>query len=221
MSAPAHETAGKILIEVAAVAEGRRHCETAIGLDPGRSKVISADLARIDALHGRWAEADARCHQLLTDPDPSVATLGWVFEARFAGWRNDRATMLAAADRFVPRVENADHVLAFVQQTIATGRIDPAQWEQLEQLFTRPERPRRMQVMGLQLLAEMALVLGHPDRAMTALGRAADMGLIDVTWLNGCPLFAPFTGDPAWRAIRDEVARRAARVLAAFHATAG
>ncbi|HEX4422934.1 MAG TPA: protein kinase [Kofleriaceae bacterium] len=221
MSAPAHESAGRLLIELAAPALGRRHFETALGLDPGRASIIHADLARLDALQGRWAEAGARCAQLVADPDPSVAQLGAVTEARLAGWRQDRPAMLAAGQRFAPRIENAGYMLAFVQRTIALGHVDLAQWDQLEALLTRRDRPSRMLVIGLQLLAEMAIVLGAPDMGLRALGRATDMGLIDITWLDGCPLFAPFTGDPQWRAVRDEVARRAGRMLAAFHATAG
>jgi len=49
MSAPAHETAGKILIEIDAGAEGRHHLETALGLDPGRANVISSELGRLEA----------------------------------------------------------------------------------------------------------------------------------------------------------------------------
>jgi eukaryotic-like serine/threonine-protein kinase len=220
MSAPAHETAGKILIEIDAT-EGRQHLETALGLDPGRANVISSDLGRLDALQGNWAAAEARCRQLLGDPDPPVVQLGAVFEARLAGWRNDRAAMIAAGAKFAPRVENAEDMLAFIKHTTTTGVLDPAEWSQLEHRFTRPDRPRRMQVFGFQLMSEIAIILGHHALAIHALGKSADMGLIDVTWLDACPLFATFTGDLRWRAIRDEVARRASRVLAAFHAAAG
>jgi serine/threonine-protein kinase len=221
MSAPAHETAGKILIEIDAAAEGRHHLETALGLDPGRANVISSDLARLDALQGNWAAAEARCRQLLGDPDPSVVQLGAVFEARLAGWRNDRAAMIAATAKFASRVENAAHMLAFLKHTTMTGTLDLAQWTHLEQLLTRPDRPRRMQVIGLQLMSEIAITLGRHELAIRALGKAAGMGLIDITWLDGCPLFAPFTGDLQWRAIRDEIALRASRVLAAFRSAAG
>jgi len=221
MSAPAHETAGRILIEIDAATEGRHHLETALGLDPGRANVISSDLGRLDALQGNWVAAEARYRQLLGDPDPSVVQLGAVFEARLAGWRNDRAAMIVAGAKFAPRVENAEDLLAFVKHTTTTGVLDPAEWRQLEQQFTRPDRPRRMQVFGFQLMSEIAIILGRHELAIHALGKSADMGLIDVTWLDGCPLFAPFTGDLRWRAIRDEIALRASRVLAAFHAAAG
>ncbi|HEX8112772.1 MAG TPA: hypothetical protein VF516_33805, partial [Kofleriaceae bacterium] len=59
------------------------------------------------------------------------------------------------------------------------------------------------------------------DLALRALGKATDTGLIEVTWLRGCPLFTPITGDLRWRAVHDAVERRAAAMLATFRAAAG
>jgi TolB-like protein len=221
MSAPAHEVAGKILIEIHAESEGRYHLETAIGLDPGRGNVISGELGRLDALQGQWGAADARCRRLIGDPDPSVAALGAALEARLASWRQDRPAMVAAATRFAQRIEHTADMLAFFRHTIATGHLDLELWNQLEKRNASPDRPLRMQVMRSQLMAETALALGSHDLALRALARAAELGLIDITWLDGCPLFSPLTVDLRWRVIRDDVAVRAARVLAAFRSAAG
>jgi len=220
MSAQAHESAGRILIELDA-AEGRYHLETALALDPGRASVIGADLGRLDALQGDWDGALARCRQLLADPDPSVAQLGAVLEARLASWRHDRATTLAAAARFAPHIEPAALLLAVFERASRTGALDPAQWEALEQALTRPERPVRSQLMGLQLMTELSLLLDQHDLALRALGKATDTGLIDITWLRRCPVFAPITGDLRWLAVHDAVEQRAAAMLAAFRAAAG
>jgi eukaryotic-like serine/threonine-protein kinase len=221
MSAQAHESAGRILIELDAAAEGRYHLETALALDPGRASVIGADLGRLDALQGDWDGALARCRQLLADPDPAVAQLGAVLDARLAAWRRDPAATLAAAARFASRIEPAARLLAVFERASRTGALDPAQWDALEQALTRPDRPMRSQLISLQLMTELSLLLGYPDLALRALGKASDAGLIDVTWLRGCPLFAPITGDLRWRAVHDAVERRAAAMLAAFHAAAG
>lgn len=220
MSAPVHESAGRLLIELTAPAgpdDGRRHLETAIGLDPGRSQIIHGDLARLDALQGRWAEAEAHQNALLADPDPTVRQLGAVFQARIASWRGDRATMVAAARVFESRIEKAGHLLAFFLRATTTGVLDLAHWARMIEMFTQRDQPHRMQVLGLQLMAEVAVVLDHGDLALRALGHAADMGLVDVTWLDGCPLFTRFAADLAWLALRDEIARRADGVLAAFY----
>jgi hypothetical protein len=67
-------------------------------------------------------------------------------------------------------------------------------------------------------VAELAQILGHADLAISALGKAADRGLIDLVWLEHCSLFAPLAADLSFLAVRDTVAARAARVLAAFRA---
>ena len=221
MSAPAHETAGKILIEVHAESQGRYHLETALGLDPGRANIIGGELGRLDALQGNWDAADARCRRLLADPDPSVAQLGAILEARLASWRRDHPAMVVAAGKIAQRAVHAGEMLAFYQHTVATRQLDLALWNELDQRVVRPERPRRMQLMGVQLMTETALVLGQFDLAVRALVRAADLGLLDVTWLDSCPLFAPLIRDLRWRAVREDVAQRAARVLAAFRSAAG
>jgi serine/threonine-protein kinase len=221
MSAQAHETAGRILMEIDAAAEGRRHLEIALALDPGRAGVIGGELGRLDALEGDWDSAMARCRRLLADPDSAVALIGASLEARLSGWRRDREGTTAAATRMAPRIGQAAHLLAFFHQASRAGAIDLAQWNVLEQMFTRRDRPGRMQVISLQLMAELSLILGYRDLAMRALGKATDAGLIDTTWLGACPLFVDVAGDLGYQAIREAIARRASGVLAAFRAATG
>jgi serine/threonine-protein kinase len=218
MSAQAHETAGRILIEIDATAEGRHHLETALALDPGRAGVVGSELGRLDALEGNWASADARCRQLLADPDLPVRQLGAALEARLASWRGDAEATAAAVARFASQSTLAARLLALFQPATATGAIDLVEWNVVERLFTGRDRPKRMQLVGLQLMSELSIMLGHQDLGLRALGKAADAGLLDITWLRGCPLFQRITADLGWRALCDEVARRAAGVLAAFHA---
>lgn len=129
--------------------------------------------------------------------------------------------MVAAAARIAQRAVHAGDMLAFYQHTVATGQLDLALWNEVDQRVARPDRPIRMRVMGFQLMTETALILGQFDLAVRALARAADLGLLDVTWLDGCPLFAPLIRDVRWRVVREDVAQRAARVLAAFRSAAG
>jgi hypothetical protein len=70
--------------------------------------------------------------------------------------------------------------------------------------------------MGLQLLTEVALVRREPDLALEPLGVAARKGLMDIVWLDHCPLFGQLVDDPRFAPIRARVAERATRVLAAF-----
>ena len=217
MSAPTHEFAGRILVEIGLPADARRHFETAVGLDPGRTQIINADLGRLDALEGNWTSADARVATLRGDADEALKQLGWVFEARLAGWRGNREAVLEAATRYVPKMgDNATRMLQFVASTIETGSVDSEIWKKLPEMYLGQDRPRRQQILGLQLLAEMAVVLGANDVARDTLGQAVALGLIDTFWLGHCPLFERFRDEAWFASIRQGVADSASHVLTAF-----
>jgi len=220
MSAPTHEMTGRILVEVGFPVEARRHFDTAIGLDPGRATIINADLARLDALEGNWTSADARVAALRHDPDEAIAQLGWVYETRLAGWRGNREAVLAAATHYVPKMgDNATSVMDLVASSIA-GNVDTARWATIPEMYSGHDRPRRQQLLGLQMVSEMATVLGKHDVARDTLRQAVALGLIDTYWLGHCPLFVPFHDDSWFSEIRQGVADSASRVVTSFTAIA-
>jgi serine/threonine-protein kinase len=217
MTAYAHELAGRLLVEVSGAAEARHHFETATGLDAARAMIISADLARLDALEGNWPAADARVAGLLADPDPAVVQIGNVFKARLSAWRGDYEAMLAAAVGFAPRIgPQGDRLLRFMNTLARDAHPTPETWRNVQEAFTDSEHPVRQQLMGLQLLTEIALVRREPELALEPLAIAARTGLMDIVWLDHCPLLAQLADDARYTPIRAQVADRAARVLAAF-----
>ena len=144
-----------------------------------------------------------------------------MFEARLAGWRGDRDAVLAAAKRYVPKMgDNATRMMEYVASSISTGNVDTARWTQLPEMYAGHDRPRRQQLLGLQLLSEMAVVLGIHDVARDTLRQAVALGLIDTYWLRHCPLFLPFRDDDWFSEIRQGVADSASRVLTSFTAIA-
>ena len=220
MSAPAHEITGRLLVEVEGLAEARTRFETAIGLDPGRAQVISGDLARLEALQGNFASADRRVAALVADPDPSVVQFGAVFEARLAAWRGVPAEMLDSVSRFAPRMGDGGSIIHnFLREVArAPAEFDHLTWRRFLAKYEATARPLRQQLMGLQLLTEVALSFQRVEPALDTLAQAGHMGLIDAIWIDYCPLFRPIADLPRFRAIRDQVADRAARVLSAFRA---
>jgi serine/threonine-protein kinase len=218
MSGHVHELAGRILVEISGSLEARHHFELSIGLDPARAKLISADLARLEALEGNWQSADARVAALLADPDPSLVQLGHVFRARLAAWRGDHDTMMDAATRFAPRMgDQANRIVRFMAEATRGDAISDDEWGKLTRAFgDDDDRPVRQQLMGLQLLIEVALVRDRPERALATLALAARTGLMDIVWLDRCPLFGRVTEHPSYPPLRAEVGRRAERVLAAL-----
>jgi hypothetical protein len=130
--------------------------------------------------------------------------------------------MTALAETFAPRLgPYASQMVKIVSHAADTGHIERDAWPMFVRVFGGAGRPQRGQLMGLQMLTEIALVLGNTEAALDTLEAADRMGLFDVVVLDRCPLFDRLVGDPRFQALRGQVAERAARVLAAFHSTAG
>ena len=220
MAAQTHETVGRVLIEVDSVAEGRHHLETAVGLAPGRTQIVNADLTRLDVYDGNWAAAQRRIDRLTSDPDASVAQLGTVIQIRLALWRRDIPFVLANAARLAtragPEVAAMSRVLTGF---LNTRTVDAELWPRMVSRRIDPARPHRFQLITAQRLIEAALVVEQPDDALQVLAHTSEMGLLDIVWLDHMPLFEAVRGDMRFLAIRAEVADRAARVLAAFRAS--
>jgi serine/threonine-protein kinase len=222
MLAQAHEMAGRIVVEIGAAADARAHFETAIALDPSRAPAVSMDLARLDALEGWWERADRRIATLLADSDRSLVALASVSQARLAGWRGDRDVMLAAARRFAPRMgPSASKLIEYLSEATIDNKFDASAWLTFLREFGGPHRPERGQLMGLQMLSEIALLFGHHDFALATLEEANHRNFLDVAILAQCPLFDSIRTNPRFIRVRDDVAARAAQVYAAFRTTAG
>ncbi|CAN5909217.1 hypothetical protein BH11MYX3_BH11MYX3_17880 [soil metagenome] len=222
MAAFAHETAGRLLIEIDAVGEGLRHFDTALGLDASRAQIINADLARIDALRGDWVSADRRLAALLADPDPPVMQFGAVIEARLAMWQDDLPRIMSAVSRLPARVRGQGFdLLGIFRKWSETGAFDEASWNAHATRTADHAQPHRSQLVTLQRLCESAAFMKQPAATEHSLRTAVDFGLIDVLWLDQCPLFAPFRTLPWMIELRDEVHMRARSLLAAFRAAGG
>ncbi len=222
MLAAAHEMAGRILVEVGAVTEARKHLENARALDPSRSHIIGVEVARLDALEGRWEAADASIERVISDTDKSILQLGMVHKARLAAWRGDKGAMLAATTVFAPRMGTAaTRLIEYISNAANAGRVDSALWRDFVDQFGGLHKPVRTQLMGLQLLAELAFILDREDLGLETLEEAERLGLMDVVILDKCPVFERVANHPRFRQIRSRVADRAGEVLAAFRSTAG
>jgi serine/threonine-protein kinase len=219
MSAQTHELAAKILIEIEGTATARQHYETARGLDPGRSQIIDNDLARLDALERNWTEADRRIAGLRADPDTAIQQLGVITHGRLQCWRGNTAALADTQLSFLSRASiNAGTIFKVIGEIHRSGRIDRAVWDKAARAPIPAGVPLRQHVVRMQIFAELALVLGEPDLGFEALARAVDIGLLDLTWMDHCPLLLSIVERDGYSELRRVVSDRAARVLAAFRA---
>ncbi len=133
---------------------------------------------------------------------------------RLAMWRRDQPMLeaLAASDPD-PRVAPMIHaVLALMRDNVLPDRL----LGEMGKLARNPDEGGRRMAFVFQIQMELAAYAGDHERALAALRRSVDAGLLDLAWLDACPLLAPLRGDPRFIAMREEVAARVAPVLAAL-----
>jgi serine/threonine-protein kinase len=137
-------------------------------------------------------------------------------------WRGDSALIRESGRHFLSRMSsNASSIYKFVTQVESAGTIDDAGWRSMMGETVDPQRPLRQYLVRLQIFSELALALDQTDKAIESIGRVVDLGLMDLTWMDHCPLMEKIVEAPEFAALRRRVADRATRVLAAFRNTSG
>jgi hypothetical protein len=86
--------------------------------------------------------------------------------------------------------------------------------EQFELVFAAARNPR-FAALAHQLAAEAAMFNHRPDDAMRYIQIAADGVLVDLEWLEHCPLFEPLRSRPEYEQARSLVRSRAEAVWTA------
>lgn len=205
--AEAHEYLGMILLEIGEEARGLAEVRLAHELDPVRSFAL-LHAARNEALRRRWEET----HRILDAFErrgdrralPVVA-----LRVRTAAWRG-------ALDEVVPLIAEVDAEMSKL------GRLQPAFYAKamlgelpLEEYARAlaaapPSQSRRLATLQKQMACEVWCRFGHLDRALVALDAAADDVLVDLTWLDFCPLLAPIRSTPGFAEARRRTLARAA-----------
>jgi len=74
----------------------------------------------------------------------------------------------------------------------------------------------RRLVFFQQITAEVAVASKENDDALNAIERGITTGLVDIMWLDHCPLFVELRAHARFIALRATVEERAARVREAF-----
>ncbi len=204
--ADAHETYGRILLEIGRFADGEGHLLGALALDPGIAG-IKVDLVRSAALQGDWARAD----ELASRAGELEVRAQWLAHVRMALWRRDDARILRALEQDVPmEVPLVRALIAMVRD-----RQRPPSPNEIGWITDAPDAGRRRLAFFHQLMAEGAAYLGRADEALEAIERSIDGGLIDLAWIDRCPLLVPLQGHPRYAALRARVAERVAPIFAA------
>ena len=207
----AHDICGQLLIELGSLEQGIVSLQTAYALEPGLSHT-QWRIARARALLGEWDRCDAMFEWVPDDEDG--LNLYWLSRVRMSMW--NRKTERAAAFRKALAVAPfffRDFLLD-ISSMLETGVLPRTLLPMIDRWYERGTVRRR--AFLAQMRAEVLAFAGHLEYAVLAIVQADCAALVDVAWLDHCPLLAPVRHDPRFIAVRERVNDRAAMALAAL-----
>jgi TolB-like protein len=204
---------GRIAVEVGRPEQGISFLRTAVALEPDIYRA-RADIAKVSALLGDYRECDA--FFAATPASESAKSTFWFYASRLACWRGDAAwsaELLERAERDTfPMQGQMVAILKLVSGGKYTEDFDAA----LAMWGAISSRAIRRPIFFRQLTAEMRAFTGADDAALLALEDASRLGLVDIVWVDRCPLFARMRATPRFARVREAVATHAAAVLTAL-----
>jgi eukaryotic-like serine/threonine-protein kinase len=209
--ADAHALIGRILLEVGPIAEAIRRSETALSLESDTA-IVCSDLARAHALLGDWASSDAYLARARRLGDQGAT---WFVLMRLLMWRGDRAGVEAALGSALAAADESSRTIGGALRAVLDGKVLPSQLVAAGP-FASPGGGVRRGSFYPQMGAELAAFIGNHEEAVLMVQLATEAGLLDVVWLDSCPLLATLRADARFAPLRAEVAARAARVSEAY-----
>lgn len=206
--APAHEYLGGLECEAGRPEMGLRRLVRAVELDPTRLFGRLA-IARQMALLGRFDEA----HHQLDETERLEGELGLgtaSIRARVSAWGGDLPRLRHEAVRAALVVAPAPRrELPSVYIRAALGELSDGELARTSKALLGSAESPRFSSLLLQVFTEIELLRGRPEAALPWLTRAATGMLVDLSWLDQCPLLAPLRASPDFAALRRLVATRA------------
>jgi serine/threonine-protein kinase len=208
--AEAQTMLGSILLEAGVIEDGRRRLETALSLDPSAPQTY-APLVRLYAFLGMQDEVDA----LVQKAAQYNADIGAV-RMRLAFWRRQPEEALEI-EKTLPLRQGGLPVMRGMLYILKHREYPPDPPDFITGV-TGPGTTARRRSFVRQVQAEVEGFLGRNEEVVTALRLSADDGLVDLMWLERCPLLDAVRGSPGYAAVHAVVKRRAEEILAVYRA---
>lgn len=196
--ADAHDLAGRILLELGDYTNGQMMIRTAIAIEPSLTH-CQVHVARLLALKGDVDEAIRMIRAFLNVPD--TLTSAWLSLSRILLWHGRRDTAL----QVLPGMNIADFPMKDGIRAIFTLLIDGQETESamnyLRSAVSRNVKAVRPRSFMRQLLVETYMVTGRYDEAIEQLVGADEDKLLDVAWVEYCPLMDPIRHRPEFASL--------------------
>lgn len=133
-------------------------------------------------------------------------------------WRGDRERARAYAEELAGLLFPMQGIYVAALDTLLSGSISPQFVRVLDGQAKGAGSSARMRALYRQHKAEIAASVGATEEMLGALEAADEAGLLDLAWIENCPLFDAVRGEARMKRVRDSVAARAGAVLAELDA---
>jgi TolB-like protein/tRNA A-37 threonylcarbamoyl transferase component Bud32 len=210
--APAHEMLGRILVEAGRTDDALIHLRTALSIDPSNT-VLRFELARAYALLGNWPEAERYMDVPVKLPGEVVSR--YLFRTRLCLWRGEGHPDLDDPPVLGPEMGALGNP-AELRNLQRTRELTESYRAGLDAGARRGEPHSRRRTLFFQINTEVYAYVFEIDHALAALAEAIESGLIDLFWLDRCPVLDAVRKDGRFAPLRAEVAERADRIIAAL-----
>jgi len=205
--ATAHEVLGMLQCEGGRPEEGLRHMRVAASLDPTLVNPMMYQ-ARYAEMHGDPTRADA-----IFDDFERAGTFdmgGLAMRTRIFAWRRDRAGIERQRAKTVRSESGGGPFDALIRAFL--GEITPEAALAHMRSFMHPDLGPRFSTLMRQLAAETMASVGRIDDAQALIEEATDDALVDLDWLDHCPVLGELRTRPAWKRLRQRVSQRAEQI---------
>ncbi len=202
--ADAHEYLGNLQLEADRIEEGTRRLRLAHDLEPALPMALLM-IARAQALSGRMDEYERTLTEARASADPNFAGM-LQLEMRVGAWRNEpdrirRQIPQLSTDGFSAQLDVFGRYLL--------GDLTPAEFEEAAGAFASFIANPRFFTIVQQQIAEAHFARGAHDLGLDHLLAAVDSVLVDLAWLDRCPLLEPLRGTHTFAECRRKVLARA------------
>jgi serine/threonine-protein kinase len=202
----AHQLRARMLSEVASPREAIAAVDRALQLEPRLEHLRYDVQARARGLLREW---DLDDYPVPIDPD--LAPVYWITAVRMALWSRNEETLQRVANGL------KDVTLpTLFTRTFMTLVVDRHMSSEQRTLFAEraaaATTTNRMRSFWNQLTAELKASSDEP--VLDDVRASVDLGLIDLAWMDGCPLLDACRKEPGFAELRSIVAARARAVHA-------
>ena len=183
---------GELQCEAGRAKEGAKRLHLVLELNPSRVSAYIG-LSRIAALEGDFEKA-TRYARAVVDPNLAVAAL--ICRMRYGAWQGDHE----AVSRAIAEASTKEGAaVGFIAQygRFILGEGDLAVIDTAVAFAEGFGNPRMVSMVG-QLSVEALAARDFRDKALSLLQRIASGALVDLAWLQRCPVLDSLRDDPRY-----------------------